>query len=164
MIQTQDDMRMPSSDSELKLSSGIQVNTIPKQQSLVISDDSNVNIKAKYHLSEIEQNGIIIGTAKKIIWSGFLVIAVGIILAYKGNVTVAIITTAAGVITEFISAIIFAFVTMSNKSKLKYFEQLTISEEGDKYMEMISQLEDKKAKEKLMDKMISNYCERRKEH
>lgn len=51
---------------------------------------------------------------------------------------------------------------MSNKSKLQYFEQLSVSEEGEKHMQMILTLDNKKAKEKLIDKMVTNYCERRK--
>lgn len=65
-------------------------------------------------------------------------------------------------VIEFISAIVFAFVTMSNKSKLQYFEQLSMSAESDKLMKVILTLDNKKAKENMIDKMVTNYCERRK--
>lgn len=128
-----------------------KINVIEKDYSLI----------SKYHESEIEQNKKIVKTARYIIWAGFVVICIGIMLALSGQTESAKVTAASGVLTEFISAIIFAFVSISSKSKLEYFKQLSISEEGEKLIEMIRTLENKKAQEKLIDKMISNYCDRR---
>ena len=129
--------------SELNGVSDKNIHTIANQQILNVEENSTRTLTSVYHLSEIKQNQMIIDTAKKIIWAGFGIISIGIV-------------------TEFISAIIFAFVTMSNKSKLQYFEQLSVSEEGEKHMQMILTLDNKKAQEKLIDKMVTNYCERRK--
>jgi hypothetical protein len=113
-------------------------------------------------LSEIKQNETIINTAKRIIWAGFTILAVGIAFAYFGKTDIAMVSAVAGIVTEFVSAIIFAFVSLSNKNKIKYFEQLSISEEGEKHMKIILAMDNKKAQEKLIDKMVTNYCERRK--
>lgn len=149
-------------NSNLCLSSDASLNTFQSQQVLNITEKATVTLTNAYHLSEIKQNEAIIKTAKGIIWAGFAVIAIGVIFSFIGKTDAAIVTTASGVITEFISGIMFAFVTMSNKSKLKYFEQLSITEEGEKHMKMILSLDNKKAQEKLIEKMVQNYCERRK--
>lgn len=151
-----------STNSELCVSSDTNLNTFQNQQTLKITENATLTLTNAYHLSEIKQNETIINTAKKVIWVGIGIITIGIIFALVGKVDVAILTTVSGIITEFISGIMFAFVTMSNKSKLKYFEQLTISEEGEKHMKMILSLDNKKAQEKLIEKMVENYCERRK--
>ena len=148
--------------SELNGVSDKNIHTIANQQILNVEENATRTLTSAYHLSEIKQNQMIIDTAKKIIWARFGIISIGIVFAFVGKTDIAIITAISGIVTEFISAIIFAFVTMSNKSKLQYFEQLSVSEEGEKHMQMILTLDNKKAQEKLIDKMVTNYCERRK--
>lgn len=137
-------------------------NTFQNDQQLNLVEKKSFTLTNAYHVSEIKQNDEIMKTAKRIIWAGFIVIAFGAIIAIIGKTEAAIITTVAGVITEFISGVIFAFVTMSNKSKLEYFKQLSITEEGEQHMQIIMSMDNKKAQEKMIDKMVSNYCERRK--
>ena len=86
-------------------------------------------LSTAYHLSEIKQNDKIIATATKVIWVGVVLLGIGVLMAYCGKTTSAIVTVVSGLITEFISSAIFAFVTLSNKSKLQYFKQLSIAEE-----------------------------------
>lgn len=132
-----------------------------KEQLNIAEKVGNLTISNAYHWSEIQQNDSIIETSKKIIWAGFIVICIGILFALLGKIDVSIITAVSGIITEGISAVVFAFVTQSNKSKLEYFKQLALSEERDKYLDFLQSL-DKEAKEQLLEKMITNYCELRK--
>lgn len=149
-------------NTQLSISTETLQNTYNNLQTLQVSDDAQVRLTEVYHMSEIQQNETIINMAKKIVWFGFGVIAIGIIFSFMGKVESALITGISGVVIEFISAIVFAFVTMSNKSKLQYFEQLSMSAESDKLMKVILTLDNKKAKENMIDKMVTNYCERRK--
>ena len=113
-----------------------------------------------YHMSEIQQNSTIVQTAKWIIWAGFGVICLGIIFALFGKIDVAVLTAISGIMTEIISGVVFAFVSQSSKSKLQYFAQLSMVEEGDKLLAVIETL-DKEAKENQVEKMVENYCQRR---
>ena len=108
------------------------------------------------------QNDGISKTAKRIIWAGFIVIIVGIIMSYFGKTQTANVAVIAGIITEFISGVIFVFLTKSNKSKMEYFNQLSINEEGENLRQIIMTMDNKKAQEKMIDKMVTNYCDRRK--
>lgn len=147
---------------ELILSTQTELSFYKDHEDLKVSNQSNqLTIANAYHLSEIEQNNIITMTAKKIIWGGFIVICVGIVFALLGKVDVSIITTISGIITEVISAIVFAFVTLSNKSKLQYFKQLSMDDERDQYLTIIASM-DKEGKEKLLGELINSYCEIRK--
>lgn len=83
-------------------------------------------------------------------------------MAIFEKTTTAIIIAVSGMITEFISGIIFGFISFSNKSKMAYFNQLSYNEEGEKYLQVVMTLDNKKAQEKLVDKLVTNYCERRK--
>ena len=142
---------------------GIDISALQSEKTLNLAENSmTLDLTSAYHMSEITQNETIIKTARGIIWCGFVVMCIGILLVFFGKISEAIITSASGLIADFISAIIFAFVTKSNESKLKYFEQLSNTAECDKLMQMISKLENKKAQEKLLDKMVTSYCERRK--
>lgn len=114
-----------------------------------------------YHTSEIEQNNKIYRTAKGIIWAGFSVIMLSVIIALFGQTTPAIITACTGIITEFISSIIFVFLSNSSKSKLTYYQQLSLDEESKRYIQVISTMKDED-KVNLMNKLIDNYCSRRK--
>lgn len=160
MEQTNENMSLINSG--LVISSEANLNTFQTQQNLNITENATLTLSNAYHLSEIKQNETIINTAKKIIWAGFSILAIGIMLVFFGRTDMAMISVGAGIVTEFVSAIIFAFVSLSNKNKIKYFEQLSISEEGEKHMKVILAMDNKKAQEKLIDKMVTNYCERRK--
>lgn len=148
--------------SQLSVSTETSKNTYKSLQTLQVSDTTQVKLTEVYHLSEIQQNETIINMVKKIVWFGFIVIAIGIVFSFMGKIESTLITGISGVVIEFISAIVFAFVTMSNKSKLQYFEQLSMSAESDKLMKVILTLDNKRAKESMVDKMVTNYCERRK--
>lgn len=155
-------MTTDTPNATLILSSQAAPQTYDKKEELIVTEAvKGLTVSNAYHWSEIQQNDSIIDVSKKIIWAGFIVICLGILFALFGKIDVSIITSVSGIITEVISAVVFAFVTQSNKSKLQYFKQLALSEERDKYLEFLQSF-DKEAKEKLLEKMIDNYCELRK--
>lgn len=136
-------------------------NLIVGNQNLNVTEGSSLTVYTQYHKSEIEQNKKIYGTAKGIIWSGFGVIIVGIMLAIFDKTTSAIITTVSGIISQFISGAVMAFLAHSSKSKFEYYKQLSFDEECNKYIKTIEHLDDDKRVD-LLTKLVENYCKRRK--
>lgn len=150
-----------SDESTLSLSS-VEHPMIPESFSkLNVVSNSEITVSNLYHLSEIQQNAAINNTTRKVIWAGFSIIAFGIMLALFGKTEIAIVASAAGVLTEIISGIVMVFLSQSNKSKMQYFNQVAFNEECDKYLQFLSTLNDGE-KAKMIDKMIENYCSRRK--
>lgn len=127
------------------------LNVINQQHALIV----------KYHTSEITQNKNIVRTAVIIIWCGFAIICMGIIVALIGKIDVAIMISSSGVLLDFISSIILAFTSMSSKSKMMYFEQLALSQEGEQYIQMVYDIKDENIKGKLIEKLIDNYGKRK---
>ena len=149
------------SDNQLNLSSSAESGTYKNTENLNVVDPTTASkVTHIYHISEIQQNSSIVQTAKWIIWAGFGVICLGVIFALFGKINAAVLTAVSGIITEIISGVVFAFVSQSGKSKLQYFAQLSMVEEGDKLLAIIETL-DKEAKEKQVEKMVDNYCQRR---
>ena len=146
---------------ELSVSGNGNDLVLPKRDSSEISLADAPTIYSIYHTSEIEQNTKIYKTAKGIIWAGFSVIMLSVIIALFGKTTTAIITACAGIITEFISSIIFVFLSNSSKSKLTYYQQLSLDEESKRYIQVINTLKDED-KVACINKLIDNYCDRRK--
>ncbi len=156
-------VQMNEKRQEIEISKMNEASTFQNDAKLNVSHDiDKTKLSNAYHESEIAQNERIIKTATRIIWAGFGVICFGIIMAIFEKTTTAIIIAVSGVITEFISGIIFGFISFSNKSKMAYFNQLSYNEEGEKYLQVVMTLDNKKAQEKLVDKLVTNYCERRK--
>lgn len=151
---------LPDTTISLDISKS-EENVIIDKQWLNVTENSGLTIYAQYHQSEIEQNKKIYNTARHVIWVGFGVIVLGIVLAMFGQTTTAILTTIAGCVSQFISGIVMAFLTHSSKSKLEYYKQLSYDEECNKYIKTIMQLSDDK-KTGLLTKLIDNYCKRRK--
>ena len=150
-----------ASDEELNLSTHPKPGTFKNQENINVVDPTVASrVTYIYHMSEIQQNSTIIATAKRTIWAGFGVIGLGILFALLGKIDVALLTAISGLITEAISGVVFAFVSQSSKSKLQYFTQLSMVEEGDKILAVIQTLDDD-AKEKQVEKIVDNYCQRR---
>lgn len=146
----------------LSVSTNPIVNSFQGQAKINASFGDKFAISDFYHLSEIQQNERINTTVRRIIWAGFITIVVGIIFVYFGKLDVAIIATISGLLTEVVSGIVMSFLTKSNKSKLKYFEQVSFNEECDKYIKEIRLLSDEEEKSRKLEKLIQNYCDRRK--
>lgn len=149
-----------TSNNQLNISS-TESGTFKNYENLNVVDPTIASkVTYIYHMSEIQQNSTIVQTAKWIIWAGFGVICLGIIFALFSKIDVAVLTAISGIMTEIISGVVFAFVSQSSKSKLQYFAQLSMVEEGDKLLAVIETL-DKEAKENQVEKMVENYCQRR---
>ena len=147
-------------NSQLVVVDSCKNNTIHEQQLNITNDDSS-GIYLKYHKSEIEQNEKIYRLARVIIWLGFIVMVIGIFACFLGEITSAILTTTAGILTEGISGIVLSFLSQSSKSKQEYYKELALDEECNKYMKTIKEL-DEKNKVVMLEKLINNYCDRRK--
>ncbi len=148
-------------DLQISVHTDGSVNTYSRNEKLNIVDNAiGPPVTYFYHMNEIQQNNAIISTARGIIWAGFGVICIGVIFALLGKVDAALLTTISGLITETISGTVFAFVSQSDKNKLQYFKHLSMTEEGDKIIKVIDTL-DKDAKEKMIEKIVDNYCNRR---
>lgn len=148
--------------NELSVSTEPLANALKGQSKINASFGDKFAISDFYHLSEIQQNERINTTVRRIIWAGFITIVVGIVFVYFGKLDVAIIATVSGLLTEVVSGIVMAFLTKSNKSKLQYFEQVSFNEECDKYIKEIRLLSDEEEKSRKLEKLIQNYCDRRK--
>ena len=138
-------------------------NKIQSQQKLNITPTDSLKIYLEYHESEIKQNEKIYELARKIIWTGFVVMMIGVIACFFGVTTASILTASAGALTEIISGTILVFLTRSSKSKRDYYRQLSFDEECNKYIRVIQNMDisdDKKIEQ--IDKLIENYCKRRK--
>ena len=138
-------------------------NKIQSQQKLNITPTDSLKIYLEYHESEIKQNEKIYELTRKIIWTGFVVMMIGVIACFFGVTTASILTASAGALTEIISGTILVFLTRSSKSKRDYYRQLSFDEECNKYIRVIQNMDisdDKKIEQ--IDKLIENYCKRRK--
>lgn len=150
-----------NNSTPITISAEFTSNSISDHKDLNISNSKSFTIYAKYHESEIIQNQKICDTARRIIWAGFFVIIVGIVLSFSGKVTPALIASITGTIIEFISSIIFIFLTKSSKSKLEYYKELSFDEECNKYLNAANTIEEKD-RVPLINKLADNYCQRRK--
>lgn len=138
-------------------------NKIQSQQKLNTTPTDSLKIYLEYHESEIKQNEKIYELTRKIIWTGFVVMMIGVIACFFGVTTASILTASAGALTEIISGTILVFLTRSSKSKRDYYRQLSFDEECNKYIRVIQNMDisdDKKIEQ--IDKLIENYCKRRK--
>lgn len=145
-----------ASNSETKISSLSTLNTTS------INED-DLKVYLNYHNSEIKQNEKIYKLARTIIWIGFGVMMLGVLACFLGVTTSAILAACVGAVTEIISGSILAVLSQSTKSKKEYYKQLSLDRECDKYIMIIQDvgLDDEK-KFELLNKLIDNYCKRRK--
>ena len=153
---------MKINQDDLTVSSDITNNVIHNKSKLNASFNSDFTVSDFYHISEIRQNEKINNTARWIIWAGFCMLIIGVLFVYFGKIDVAVIATVSGIFTEVVSGVVMTFLTKSNKSKLKYFEQLSFNEECDKYLKEIRLLKDENEKNLKLQNLIDNYCNRRK--
>ena len=82
-------------------------------------------------------------------------------LSYFKYIDVGIIATVSGIIIDFISGIVFVFLTKSSKNKQEYFRQLSLEAERNDYLKFCENFsnEDKMI---IITKLIDDYCERNK--
>jgi len=120
--------------------------------------DPEIPLKAQYHGSEINNHNKIVGAMTKMLWAGFIVLAIGIFFMYKGNLDSGKITLVCGVVIEFITGGVFAMAEFSSKSKQEYYNKLSREEEQKRLLNEINKCSNEKAREKLLEKMVDNYC------
>lgn len=132
-----------------------------RNKNLNLSQEKELLLSVKYHVSEIEQNDTICKTTILFLWAGFIIIIVGIVLSYFKYIDVGIIATVSGIIIDFISGIVFVFLTKSSKNKQEYFRQLSLEAERNDYLKFCENFsnEDKMI---IITKLTDDYCERNK--
>ena len=132
-----------------------------KNRNLNLSQEKELLLSVKYHVSEIEQNDTICKTTILFLWAGFIIIIVGIVLGFFKYIDVGIIAAVSGIIIDFISGIVFVFLTKSSKNKQEYFRQLSLEAERNDYLKFCENFsnEDKMI---IITKFIDDYCERNK--
>lgn len=116
------------------------VNKLSSSQTLNTTENESFKIYLDYHESEIEQNKKIYKLARAIIWVGFGVMMLGVVVSFFGQLTPAILTASAGILTEFVSGTVLIFLSQSSKSKQDYYKQLSFDEEFNKYIDVIKGL------------------------
>ena len=150
-----------SDKSVLNISNGqVEERTI-RNENLNLSQEKELLLSVKYHVSEIEQNNAICKTTIFFLCAGFIVIIAGIVLSYFKYIDVGIIATVSGIIVDFISGIVFVFLTKSSRNKQEYFRQLSLEAERNDYLKFCENFsnEDKMI---IITKLIDDYCERNK--
>lgn len=132
------------------------------QKESIISVSSEGSLPGNYHEDELKIHNRINNTA-----IGIVIVGIGTILAafgymiFTGNIQIGIITTIAGVISELISGLLFWYVTKASDDKWKYFRALNADEEEQRLLKVIEKSPNEKFKEKMIEKLVSTYCENR---
>ena len=120
-------------------------------------------LPGKYHQDELTMHSRINNTAIGIIIAGFATIIIAFVYMVKtGNTNIGIITTIAGVVSEFISSLLFRYVTKASDDKWKYFATLGEDEEEKRLLRVINSSPNPKFQEKMIEKLVNTYCENRK--
>lgn len=152
-----------TNNDEIVIAKQYNAGFFEKSNELIISKPTNsFGLYLEYHDNEIKQNKKIYKTSRNIIWAGFAVIIFGIILCFFSLVTVSIIATISGLITELISGTIFIFLTQSNREKYEYYKQLSFDNERQEILKIAENLTSDN-KMIIFNKLVDNYCDRRKQ-
>ncbi len=125
----------------------------------ILEKSSNATLPGNYHTDELKIHNRINNTAIGIIILSFAVIVFSFIyMSITKDIKVGAITTIAGVISEFISGIMFWYVTKSSDDKWKYFKILNTNEEEERLLQEIGRSQNIKFKEKMLEKLIDTHC------
>lgn len=116
-------------------------------------------LQGNYHEDELKIHNRINNTAIGIIISGFVIIVIAFIyMIITKEIEVGVITTIAGMMSEFISGIMFWYVTKSSDDKWKYFKILNESEEEERLLHEIENSQNIKFREKMLEKLVDTHC------
>lgn len=122
------------------------------------------DILYKYHESEIANNKSINIAVIVITFLGIAFLAVGIFGHLFGLLQNESVTLISGVVTEAIGFLIKALQTASEKSKRSYFEALNEQKRSDNVVKLVLEMREGATKNKLITKIVEEYCERTNEH
>lgn len=140
---------------------GVQQNNISIEPVTQVKvERNNTSIYSRYHSSEIDQSEKILKNAIRMTWVGFAILAICVVMVFKGAVGEAVITGVSGLVLEVISGTIYVLVDKSSKSKYQYFKKLSEDEVDRKIIGMVEKCENGPHKEELLKALVSNWCER----
>lgn len=131
-----------------------------KKPNELVANHKDLNVYSKYHDSEINQNIRILNNAIKMTWVGFAILAFCVLFAFLNNLEAAILSGVIGTLLEFISATIYVLVDKSSKSKYQYFEKLSEDETEHNIFSMVETIENEVDKVKLIEMIVSTWCNR----
>ncbi len=129
-----------------------EITTIPNELELDI-DKNLIKLSYKYldqyylQTREHAQKGFIVTITISI--AGAIIIAIGLIAMFFGNTSPAYITTASGVIVEFISAIYFYLYNRTIQGMNSYHKKLVLSQNIALALKLSNSLEENKDRAKL---------------
>lgn len=143
---------------EAKNDTSAFMNTLSVTSKICNSDRGT--LPGKYHQDELRIHSRINNTAIIIIGVGFLLICAAFIyMIITKNVSIGVVTTFGGVATEYISSLLFRYVTKASDDKWKYFSALGEDEEEKRLLEIINTSSNPKFQEKMIEKLVNTYCE-----
>lgn len=126
----------------------------------VLTVESGGTLKGQYHEDELKIHNRINNTAIGIIIAGFVLIAGAFIyMICTGNNEIGKIGTIAGIITEFISGLLFWFVTKTSDDKWKYFNALSDAEKEERIIKLINSQSSNEFKQRMIEKIVNTYCQ-----
>ena len=130
-----------------------------KEQNVLVLD-RNGTLNGQYHTGELKIHNRINNTAIGIIIAGFLLIAGAFIyMICTGNDEIGKISTIAGVVTEFVSGVLFWFVTKTSEDKWKYFNALSDAEKEERIMQLVNSQSSDEFKQEMIRKIVNTYCQ-----
>lgn len=146
---------------EVKNNTPAFMNTPPVTSNIHISNRGT--LPGKYHQDEIQMHSMINKTAIVIISVGFaLICGAFIYMIFTKNIIAGAVTTFGGVVTEYISSLLFKYVTKTSDDKWKYFSALGEDKEEKRLLEVINSSSNQKFQEKMIEKLVDTYCENKK--
>lgn len=136
----------------------IKSSSILKKEDAALKFDSTQTINTdSYHKEELLLNKAIIINAIIMIWIGIITI-IGFTIAYILGCTDNIFVSFAGVFIDFFSGTILYLVNNSTKTKNEYFKESAKVDSEKRIISLIEKCEDEKFKQKQIDKLVENYC------
>ena len=126
---------------------------------IVFNNQKDISLQAQYHLDELELNKKIVNTMIFLIIIGVLAIVFGLVMSYFGVTTVSTLSCASGIVLDISSGIVFWLINKTTSNKYAYFNRLSLSDERDKYIEILERQPNIKFQEKMLKKLIDTHCD-----
>lgn len=117
---------------------------------------ANSSLSAKYHQSEIEQNAKVINHSILMIWVGIALLAIGMFLSTNSEQGIFVLIP--GAFIDIFSGTMIHLVNKSSETKHKYFENLSVTEQQQRLLELIESSDDSQFKKEMLSKFVEKQC------
>lgn len=134
-------------------------NSIDEDKELIVNNNNHddFSLTTKYHVSEIEQNRIIILNAIGMIWVGIILIIYATMNAVEKESAITFVTVVSGALIDLFSVGIINLVNKSSDTKQKYFENLSVMDHEREIMKFTENA-DNDFKRKMVEKLVEKHC------